>query len=124
MKAYEVTARKSGDWWVLQATDSPGAISQVKKLADANIIREAIAWVDRVPESEIEVHLVPHVDSEVDPLLEQYRALVVQSREIEVERSELQRRLARGLASHGVSYRDAGELLGISHQRIGQLVKP
>lgn len=123
MKSYEVTARRSGAWWVLQATDAPGAISQVRKLADASVIREAIAWVDGISEAEVEIHLVPLVDGDVDPLLAKYREVNERARQVEEERASLQRALARGLTSHGVSYRDAGELLDVSYQRVGQLVK-
>lgn len=123
MKTYDVTARKSGPWWVLQAEAVPGAISQVKKLSEATIIREAIAWVEGIGEDEIEIRLVPHVDAEVDPLLAKYQAVTEQARLLEEERATLQRSLAVGLTSHGVSYRDAGQLLDVSHQRVGQLVK-
>lgn len=123
MKTYDVTARRSGSWWVLQAEAAPGAISQVRKLSEAPIIREAIAWSEGISESEVEIRLVPHIDAELDPLLAEYQAVNEQARRLEEERSALQRSLARGLTSHGVSYRDAGELLEVSYQRVGQLVK-
>ena len=43
MARYTVTAEKSGQWWSLQCVEVPGAISQVKDLAEAHIITEAIA---------------------------------------------------------------------------------
>jgi hypothetical protein len=123
MKTYDVTARKSGHWWVLQAERAPGAISQVRKLSEATVIREAIAWIDGIAEDEIEIRLVPHVDAEVDPLLAKYQAVTRQARQLEEERAGLQRSLARGLTSHGINYRDTGQLLDVSYQRVGQLVK-
>jgi hypothetical protein len=57
MVIYTVTAERSGDWWVLQADEAPGAISQVRSLDEIGEIREAIAFVTGQPESEVEVRL-------------------------------------------------------------------
>jgi hypothetical protein len=54
-RVHTVTAERSGDWWVLQAVDAPGAISQVASLDDADQIKEAIAFVTGEPVDTIEV---------------------------------------------------------------------
>lgn len=123
VKTYTVTARKSGSWWVLQAERAPGAISQVRKLSEASVIREAIAWIEGIDEHDVDIRLVPHVDDETDPLLQEYERVTEEALRLEEERAVLQRALARRLTGHGLSYRDAGELLHVSHQRVGQLVK-
>lgn len=58
MSKYTVTAERSGQWWVLQAVEAPGAISQVARLDQADQIKEAIAFVTRESEEDIEIHLV------------------------------------------------------------------
>ncbi|MDR6972671.1 hypothetical protein [Leifsonia shinshuensis] len=57
MSRYTVTAERSGEWWVLQATEAPGAISQIAQLRDAGEIKEAIAFVTGEAEDEIEIVL-------------------------------------------------------------------
>ena len=59
MARYTVTAEKSGTWWSLQCVEVPGAISQVKDLADAHIITEAIASVADVDGDDIVLTIQP-----------------------------------------------------------------
>ena len=56
MGKYTVDAERSGRWWVLQAVEAPGAISQVDDFNDAEAwIKEAISAVTDEPEDDIEV---------------------------------------------------------------------
>lgn len=57
-RSFTVHAEKSGDWWVLQAAEAPGAIAQVRQLSDSPQIIEAIAIVTGLPEAEIVIDLV------------------------------------------------------------------
>jgi predicted RNase H-like HicB family nuclease len=46
MTRYTATARRCGDWWMVQCDQLPGALSQVRSLAKAaEVHREAIAFV-------------------------------------------------------------------------------
>lgn len=46
MTTYTVRAKRSDGWWTLQCVEVPGAISQVRDLADAEaMMREAIEFV-------------------------------------------------------------------------------
>ncbi|NNG34926.1 type II toxin-antitoxin system HicB family antitoxin [Nakamurella aerolata] len=52
MTTYTVRATRSQGWWTLQCVEVPGAISQVRDIADAEaMIREAIEFVlgEQVP---------------------------------------------------------------------------
>lgn len=59
MKRYTVNAEKVGQWWSLQCVEIPGALSQVKDLAQAHIITEAIAYVGAVDEDDIVLTIQP-----------------------------------------------------------------
>lgn len=59
MARYTVTAEKIGSWWSLQCVEVPGAISQVKRLTDASIIAEAIAYVAEVSEASVKLTVQP-----------------------------------------------------------------
>ena len=52
-------SRKNGNWWSLQCVELPGAMSQVKDLAEAHIITEAIAYVGEVNEADIVLAIQP-----------------------------------------------------------------
>lgn len=59
MTRYTVTAERIDKWWSLQCVEVPGAISQVKRLADAHIITEAIAFVAEVEAADVELIIQP-----------------------------------------------------------------
>ncbi|MDJ0318894.1 hypothetical protein [Arthrobacter antibioticus] len=67
MTRYTVTAEESGPWWSLQCVEVPGAISQVKHLADAHIITEAIAHVGAVDEDDIVLTIQPVLPFNITP---------------------------------------------------------
>jgi hypothetical protein len=48
-------AERDGNWWSLQAKELPGAISQVRKIEDAVVIKEAIAFLSGETESQITI---------------------------------------------------------------------
>jgi hypothetical protein len=52
---YTVMAERDGNWWSLQAKELPGAISQVRKIEDAVVIKEAIAFLSAETESQITI---------------------------------------------------------------------
>ena len=123
MTIYTVRAERAGRWWSLQCEEVPGAISQVSRLDQADQIREAIAFVAQVPESEVEIRVVPVMDAATAKQLliakvarEAYEeALATMSRE--------SRTAAKELAAAGLSLRDVGSVMGVSFQRAQQLVK-
>lgn len=52
---YTVIAERDGNWWSLQAKELPGAISQVRKIEDATVIKGAIAFLSGEPESQVTI---------------------------------------------------------------------
>jgi hypothetical protein len=48
-------AERDGNWWSLQAKELPGAISQVRNIEDAVVIKEAIAFLTGETESHITI---------------------------------------------------------------------
>ncbi|WP_291043293.1 hypothetical protein [Herbiconiux sp.] len=123
MSRFDVTAEWTGKWWVLQAVDAPGAISQVKRLSHAVEIVEAIAFVTGEPESSIEFDL---------------RLIVPEAAATEIESADEARELSRHynalaatkaraavleLRAGGLTLDDIGAVLHISKQRAGQLLK-
>lgn len=124
MTTYTVTAERSGKWWVLQAVEVPGAISQVARLDQADEIKEAIAWVADVPQEDVEIRLAISLPDAIREHLEHVDELRESARRANAAAAEESREVARALHEDlGLTMRDVGSVLEVSHQRAHQLVK-
>lgn len=123
MTVYRVIARRTGEWWALEIPDLPGVFSQAKRLDTADTAaREAIAlMLDTHPDS-VQVAIEPTLDSKAAKAVEEAET----AREVAEEasaRAQDAMRVAAGILSETMSQRDAGLVLGVSFQRISQLLK-
>lgn len=117
-----VTAERGTNWWVLESTEA-GSVSQCKRLNQAaDEMREAIAHQLDIPEDSFVIDVVPI-------LPDTYRAeaeAADQSRRVAQDANTAaaahSRAAARALADAGLSVRDIGTVMGISHQRAAQLL--
>lgn len=122
-KAYTVTAeRGAGQWWVLECAEL-GAVSQVRRLSDAEEeMREALAYLADAPADSFDIDVRPIVS-------EGAIALMVAAAEHRTRASTEQklaadalRAAARAMHEEGLTYRDVAVVMGLSYQRIAQLV--
>jgi predicted RNase H-like HicB family nuclease len=123
MTIYRVTARHAGDWWALEVPDLPGVFSQAKRLDKAQTAaREAIAAMLDVEPETVRVEIEPQVPegarAAVHDLEEARRA-----RAEAAEREQQAAARAAAALTKELSQRDAGQLLGLSFQRVSQLAK-
>lgn len=122
---YTSRAHREGEWWIIQCDEAPGAISQVKRLNEAAVAqREAIAFVLDVATSEVDVHLVPTIAPEIDAEIAELRDLRAEAAERETRAWQLSRSLARQLKDEGYTVREVAVMLGVSPQRVDQILKP
>ena len=123
MRTFTVTAERGrGDWWVLEAPEV-GAVSQVRRLDQAEEeMREAIAYLAGLAESEVSIELVPVLPQAYTSAA----AEAEESRRVAAEAThraaEASRAAARSLREAGLTLRDVGTIMGVSHQRAAQLV--
>jgi predicted RNase H-like HicB family nuclease len=125
MTRYTVTAEPGSrpGVWVFQCREFPGAISQSRRLADAPMLmREAIAFVAEVEESAVEIDLVPTLPAELEVEVRQAREAVHDLEQRQRAVAELSRRAARDLLNAGLTGADTAVVLGVSPQRVSQLV--
>lgn len=122
-RSVTVTAERGKKWWVLEAPEA-GAVSQVKRLAEADAeMREAIAYQLGISEDDFDIDLqiiVPAAAREHLEAADRFRSAAVDAQRSAAAEA---RAAARELADAGLPLREVGEVLGISHQRAHQLVQ-
>ncbi len=126
MKRYTVTYERDEDgWWVASVQRMPGVHTQGRTIGDArHRIREALALEigDRAAETaelKDDVRLPAEVQKKV-------LAAVAARERAETEKAKAQESIAeavRVLKKLRLSMRDAGDLIGLSHQRVQQLLQ-
>ena len=122
MTSYSVTYRRDpgDDAWLVDVEGMPDVHTFGRTLEEAAVnAREAIAVTVDVDESDVELEehfAVAEVDVEE---LAKMRDRAQELHEIYLSR---QRAAALRLAEAGVSRRDSARMLGVSHQRVQQLV--
>jgi predicted RNase H-like HicB family nuclease len=128
---YVVEAVRSGRWWAIRVPELPGVFSQARTLPEARaMVADAIALVLDVPSDSFDVDLHAFISASEDGRGRESVAAMVEAVAARKEAAEraaseaatAMRRAATRLADTGMTLRDAGELLGVSYQRIQQLV--
>ena len=124
MKTYRVDVVRDEGWWIMHARIPRTIIySQAKRVDDVEpMIRDAIAGVLDVEPESFAIDLTFDLDSDV---LDQ----VARAREVSLEAAEVQERASResraavqALRNEGLTLKEAGYFLGVSPQRVAQLL--
>ena len=119
---YQAIARRSGTWWAVEVPDVPGAHTQGRSLREAEqMAREAVSLLLDVEEDQVLIDLRPELPEATIGILADFEARRAAREEAEDAERTAQEAAARALKEAGLSVRDAGAVLGISHQRIAQL---
>lgn len=118
-----VAERGAGSVWVFQCVEHPGAISESRRLADAErLMGEAIAFVAEVDEDSFDIDVVVQLPEPVRDEIEAAKAAAREAEERQREAAQLSRRAARDLIEVGLTGADTATVLGVSPQRVSQLV--
>lgn len=122
--AYRVRTVRSGNWWAITVPALPGVFSQARRLDQvAAMAREAIAMMlsvttDRIGRIELDIE-PPGAAASV---IETMHDAIAAARAADEEAAAARREAARLLRRAGLPMRDVGHLLGISHQRVSQIL--
>lgn len=122
--SYTATASREGRWWIVTVPAVDG-VTQARRLADVDeMARSLVAVTLDVAVEDVTIDLsVAAVDGvEVEAELTAIRDERAQAAALERDASSRAQRLARDLVAQDVSLRDVGAILGLSHQRVHQLV--
>lgn len=117
---YKVTAEKDGRFWFLRVEGRDDLFTQAVSLEHAEaMVRDLIATMDQVPPDSFDIRIEPKLDDQVDEAV----AALDHLRLVDALGAALRRSLAVALVREkGLSMRDAGKILGLSHQRVDQLL--
>lgn len=122
MRSFTVTARrmKNGRWAI--SNEELGAYSQVSRLDQIEEeMREALAYLAGIEETEVEISVEPELDESVSVALDRLVAARNAERDATANTRTISAATVRLLRDRGYSMRDIGALLGVSHQRVSQL---
>jgi len=127
MARYEVTyARDEGGWWIARVRGVSGVHSNGRTIAEARRrVREALALAVGDTAAE-KADLVDNVQlpASLRSRIKGYRRVRAAEQKARNEALDVARILAPALVRNlGLSVRDVGELLGLSHQRVHQLAR-
>lgn len=122
--SYRVEAVRSGNWWSITVPELSGVFSQAKRLDQVErSAREAIAMMLDIDESEVgslEVDVTP--PATVIEVLKRLEDFVATANEATDAAAAARREAAQLLRDEGLPIRDVGELIGVSHQRVSQIL--
>ena len=122
-KIFNVTAQRTprGNWTLVEPT--LGAVSEVRNLSQAaKDMLEPVAYLAGLKENEIEINIVPILPKETQEQLAEVETARNEAERASKRAASQYRSTVRAMHKTGITYRDIGVLLGISHQRVSQLI--
>lgn len=127
MNTYCVTASRDGKFWMLEIT-GPGlkrsGATQVRRLDQVEpMVRDWLTTrFDLLDETDFEIVIDPVLPAKGRSVVEAVLRKRQAAEEAQIEALEATTAAARELTRHDLTTRDIGALLGISHQRVSQMV--
>ena len=122
---YQVRLNRDGRWWMVEVPEVDG-LTQARRLGEVELMaRELIAVTTGAEPEDVEVDLrlrdIGAISGPRITALSQERRRIA---DLEARNARETREVAAGLVKEGVPLRDVGEILGVSYQRVHQLVRP
>jgi len=124
-KTYTARCQRSGDWWAISVPELRGVHTQARRLEKAEAtVRDAIALFLDVPSDSFEVRIEPVLPRDLQGKVGRARKVRGQAEVLQREAAIVSAQVAADLVHTAhLTVRDAGRVLGLSHQRITQLLK-
>ncbi len=120
-KTYQVTASKNGRWWFVQVPELD-TVGQARSAAEVEeVAREIIGlWLDVEPDT-FNVAVSIEIPGDAREAWEESRKHEAAARSEKAAAAALARRAVASLRADGLTFKDAGRVLGLSAQRVQQL---
>ena len=123
-KTYTARCQRSQGWWAIEVPEVSGVFSQARRLAGVEAMaRDAISLMLDVPQDSFDVVVQPELPTDLAAEVDAARELREIAERCQRDATAAATAVARKLADrHGLTFRDIGRLLGVSHQRVHQLL--
>ena len=119
---FEVTVRRDGRFWYIDIPALDGA-TQARNLGEVDeMAKDYISSVTGAPVAGIEIAVTIELSADVRAHLAAASALREEEARARSRAAEESRAAARALKSQGLTVREVGAALGVSHQRAQQLI--
>lgn len=120
---YTVIAHRDGSWWAISVRELDNVFTQARRLDRVEYMaRDAISLLFEVPPDSFDIEVIQNLDPPTQEQLEDVKALREAVVEWRRRWKETTSETVRSLAASGYAQRDIGRLVGISHQRVAQLL--
>jgi predicted RNase H-like HicB family nuclease len=123
-KDHRVEVTRSGGWWAITVPALDGVFSQAKRLDQVDdSAREAISLMLDIDEDDVgALDIIVTPPARAAELLRSLEVSVAAADEATRVAAATRREVAEVLRAEGLPLRDVGELIGVSHQRVSQLL--
>jgi hypothetical protein len=118
---YEGRTWREGKFWVIEVRGV--GVTQARRLSQVDeMARDLVAIVAQVPGEEVAVEIKVELGEEVGAEVEEAKRLRTEAVRVQEAATQASRAAAARLRETGLSINDVGTLLGVSHQRVHQLL--
>jgi len=122
MKTYTAVCEPGERWWAIRVPGVSGVYSQARRLDRVeHMARDAIALMLEVPEDSFRVVVKPELGPELGGVVDRARKARVRAERAQHEAAEANTAAVTSLLALGLTMREAGQILGLSHQRVAQI---
>ena len=122
-KLYTAVCEREGGWWSVSIEELPGVFTQARRLDHVeDLVRDAIALWLEVSATSFDIALEAHLSDSLDELVARTLEARHEAEHWATEAAQLTRAAASELADKDLPLRDIGVILGVSHQRVKQLL--
>jgi len=124
-RTYTARCQRSGDWWAISVPELRGVHTQARRLEKAEAMaRDAIALFLDVASDSFDVRIEPVLPRDLQGKVGRARKVRDEAEVLQREAAIASAEVAADLVQTAhLTVRDAGRVLGLSHQRITQLLK-
>lgn len=123
---YRARVEREGQYWVATVPDIDGApaATQAQRLSDVDaMVRDMLVSLLEVDPADIRVELDVTLPPRARAAVRRLSTSRARAESAAAAAAQAQRSAAAELVASGLSVRDAGSVLGLSHQRVSQLTR-
>lgn len=124
-KTYTARCERAGDWWAISVPELRGVHTQARRLENVDAtVRDAIALFLNVRPDSFDIKIEPVLPRELQKKVGRARKVRTEAEVLERQAAAVSMEVAADLVQRAhLTMRDAGRVLGLSHQRVAQLLK-